>query len=176
MKIPPSIASLYRLYLRTLSASVLHHAAAKRQLLKMYRPMFQNLLSQNSTASESALTVPSSWHTTADKTLSFLSSSAIARGVPHQVTRNLASLGTRFHERNRQKYMKKAKHWIPPPEDAKFPPSLRNDDELSPKAKQQKAWDELDDHAWSDLGAVIKLAEGRDKIFLGRLQGNPRSL
>ena len=41
MVLPPSFTSLYRLFLRTASASVLHHRAATRNLRALWRPLFE---------------------------------------------------------------------------------------------------------------------------------------
>lgn len=41
-RLSPTFTSLYRLFLRTTSASVLHHTAAKRNLRRLWRPTFDN--------------------------------------------------------------------------------------------------------------------------------------
>ena len=39
-RLPPSFTSLYRLFLRTSSTSVLHQNAARKQLRQLFRPVF----------------------------------------------------------------------------------------------------------------------------------------
>lgn len=38
--LPPEFKSLYRLFLRTVSAAVLHHPQATRNLRRLWRPVF----------------------------------------------------------------------------------------------------------------------------------------
>jgi len=40
-KLPPSFTSLYRLFLRTSSAAVLHHEAATRYVRTLWKPTFR---------------------------------------------------------------------------------------------------------------------------------------
>lgn len=39
--LPPEFKSLYRLFLRTVSAAVLHHPQATRNLRRLWRPIFE---------------------------------------------------------------------------------------------------------------------------------------
>jgi hypothetical protein len=42
--LPSTFTSLYRTFLRTQSASVLHHKVAKRNLRKLWRPVFDDAI------------------------------------------------------------------------------------------------------------------------------------
>ena len=44
-KLPPTFTSLYRLFLRTTSAAVLHHPNSKRNLRRLWRPIFNTAAS-----------------------------------------------------------------------------------------------------------------------------------
>ena len=39
--LPPSLTSLYRIFLRTISASVLHQSRSTRTIRRLYRPEFE---------------------------------------------------------------------------------------------------------------------------------------
>jgi len=99
---------------------------------------------------------------TVDDTLSFLSVSAQSRGLPHQVTHNLAMIG-HLHgfwmKRQMQRYTKKwdpskatVKAVIPPPRNAK-----------------QKQQQRLNDQSLGCLEEVVRMAEGTSGITMGRL-------
>jgi hypothetical protein len=88
----------------------------------------------------------------ADRTLSLLCNAAISRGTPHNLVANLAQLSMRHYNRNR---LTEWKH-IPT-----LPPSPKNDKERCSA---------IDATAWDDLEAVVRLAERRDSVLLGRLR------
>ncbi|KAJ3864381.1 hypothetical protein EV359DRAFT_41129, partial [Lentinula novae-zelandiae] len=104
-----------------------------------------------------------------DRTLSLLHASATSRGLPHQLTRNLSQL---FHSEYERMSNRKYPVW-----NAQLPPRSHEyhipAPDTTPKAlnKEEKArqLQYLEDRAWNALGFAVSMAEGRDKLSLGRV-------
>ncbi|KAF9059774.1 hypothetical protein BDP27DRAFT_1238110 [Rhodocollybia butyracea] len=177
MPLPPSFTSLYRLFLRTSSTSVLHQSLATRNLRSLWRPVFADAAqvitrlknSQTSSDRETLENWLKNWEEQMDHTLSFLYVSASSRGLSHQLTRNLSQL---YHAESERLCKRKYPVW-----NAQLAPGAREYQipvlEASPKAaaKELKARQSqhLEDCAWHPLGLVVGMAEGRDKLCLGRI-------
>ncbi|KAJ8503352.1 hypothetical protein ONZ45_g10935 [Pleurotus djamor] len=163
---PSSFKSAYRLLLRACSASVLHHRGATRNLRKLYRPTFDEAVE---VIKEIQTNPPphrqqkleewlNHWNKTIDNTLLMLYNSSISRGIPHQVTRNLALLALGQRQRlTSQSY----KRWVPP--SRQQPPPKQS------KEKKRVQWESMDENAWSALSHTIKMAEGRQGLCLGKV-------
>ena len=101
-----------------------------------------------------------------DNTLKLLYNSATSRGLPDDLTKNLSFLmyGHRRWWKDRY-YSSSGSPWNPqrPPDPMAA---------LSPKAKSRDAkrnrWREMDDRSWNAIEDVVKMAEGRHQIFLGK--------
>jgi len=134
--------SLYRLFLRAASAAALHKPIPTSHIRQLYRAYFEDKFSLTSLR----------WNKHADRTLSLLCNAAISRGTPHNLVANLAQLSMRHYNRNR------LTEWthIPTP-----PPSPKNDKDFCSA---------IDATAWDDLETVVRLAEGRNRVLLGRLR------
>ena len=118
VQLPPEFKSLYRLFLRTASATVLHHPQATRNLRLLWRPAFDaaaRVTNQyNDPRTDTAQrTLQGKWlkgwdqrskfyaktyvlfnkiiHVV-DNTLAMLYNSSQSRGLSHNLTRNLAHL------------------------------------------------------------------------------------
>ncbi|KAH9485711.1 hypothetical protein JR316_0002624 [Psilocybe cubensis] len=122
-RLPPTFRSLYRLFLRTASATVLHHRQARRNLRQRWRPVFdagakvsRELQNAPTDASESWIKGREDWlrvwNKRMDNTLSFLYTASQSRGQPHKVTRNLAFMVGNERERLISKYARMHK-WDP---------------------------------------------------------------
>ncbi|KAJ3907711.1 hypothetical protein F5879DRAFT_795164 [Lentinula edodes] len=175
--LPPYFTSLYRLFLRTSSASVLHQSSAVRNIRSLWRPVFTdaarviNKLQTNPSDLEknSLQNRLKDWETQMDRTLSLLYASATSRGLPHQLTRNLSQLYHSEYERmsnrkypvwNAQLPPRSHEYHIPAPDT--IPKTLNKEE----KARQVQY---LEDRAWNALGLAVSMAEGRDKLSLGRV-------
>ncbi|KAJ3775331.1 hypothetical protein FB446DRAFT_638021 [Lentinula raphanica] len=175
--LPPSFTSLYRLFLRTSSASVLHQPRAVQNIRSLWRPIFADAASvikklQASLSEgerESLQNWLRIWETRMDRTLSLFYTSATSRGLPHQLTRNLSQLyfaeyarisSRRFPVWNAQLPSNAREYQIPVPETS-----------LKAIHKEEKARQAqyLEDRAWNTLSLAVKMAEGRDRLSLGRV-------
>jgi len=96
--------------------------------------------------------------TTVDNTLSLLYKSATSRGLAHQLTRNLHSLSHRRKAWLHSAYERSNPPWKPTGESMQLKPNKRQADRNEPG--------EL---AWNMVGEVIRMAEGRDRLMLGRV-------
>ncbi|KAJ1306205.1 hypothetical protein OPQ81_010914 [Rhizoctonia solani] len=151
----PSVRSLYRIFLRATSASVLHHSTATKFLRTRYRPVFEYYigLHQAQTTDGATAEVIREWDERIDNTLGFLQNSAVSRGLPHKITRNLSQLvHSRFLE---QKHTSHPKY--DPNRNATKPPPA------SPTAK-------LSDELHRMLEETTQLAEGTTGLVLGSTQ------
>uniref|UniRef100_A0A0W0F5P5 Fungal-type protein kinase domain-containing protein n=1 Tax=Moniliophthora roreri TaxID=221103 RepID=A0A0W0F5P5_MONRR len=108
-RLPSTFTSLYRLFLRTTSASVLHYSPATRNLRQLWRPVFvdvaQNIkkIQDDATAASSRREMQKyieEWESRMDNTLKFLYTSATSRGLSHRVIRNLSLLVLSEYQRN----------------------------------------------------------------------------
>ncbi|RDB24877.1 hypothetical protein Hypma_007432 [Hypsizygus marmoreus] len=171
-RLPASFTGLYRLFLRTCSASVLHHRVGTRNLRRLWRPTFDvaaNVTRQLENNSQNNLEQAQleewlhKWEQRIDGTLALLYNSSQSRGLPHKLTRNLGLLVTR--EQLRLNDPRPMRAWEPQIRTSPSPPKQRD----TRKEEKQKAREAFEASAWAPLSQVVKLAEGRDGISLGRL-------
>ncbi|EPQ55341.1 hypothetical protein GLOTRDRAFT_76713 [Gloeophyllum trabeum ATCC 11539] len=182
--LPPYFTSLYRLCLRATSAAVLHHHAATKSLRKILKPSFREAAKvlhgiHKGRLSDSSVEAKKKWleewNERADNTLSLLHNSAASRGLAHKLTRNLASLQSYHEQWAQRRYHKPGREWDPslPPHDPRYhdPTTAVNYglSKSSAKREQQKHQQGINDAAWGALGEVVRLSEGRDKMWLGRV-------
>ncbi|KAG7088474.1 hypothetical protein E1B28_012463 [Marasmius oreades] len=174
--LPPTFTSLYRLFLRTASASVLHHKLATRNLRQLWRPAFADAVHTLRKLEKAGIegNVPEcrelqewlgGWEKRMDSTLSLLYNSAASRGLPHQLTRNLSFIVLSEHQRLRRQ-ASQLPVWNP-----RLPYDSREYQVRKSTAKEnaKQRWKEFSDDAWKSLGEVVRMAEGRDNISLGRI-------
>ncbi|CEL56539.1 hypothetical protein RSOLAG1IB_07888 [Rhizoctonia solani AG-1 IB] len=155
LALSPAVRSLYRIFLRATSASVLHHSNATRCLRTRYRPVFEHYagLHQEQATNGAIGDVIREWDQRIDNTLGLLYNSAISHGLPHKITRNLSQLvHSRFLEQ---------KHTSHP----KYNPD-RNVTKLPPRSPTVELSDEL--HRM--LEETTQLAEGTTGLVLGPTQ------
>ena len=100
-----------------------------------------------------------------DNTLALLYNSSKSRGLAHQLTRNLSKLVQAEKKRVQVKEMQ-YRMW-----DAQSPPSAKNIEKKAKDAKKKKG--QADRFAMLD--EIIHMAEGRDRISLGRIQRDRRA-
>jgi len=109
-----------------------------------------------------------------DHTLSLLYVSATSRGLPHQLTRNLSQL---IHAERERLTFRQYPVW-----NARLAPNAREyqipESSLKALNKDEKARQarHLEERAMDALAFAIDMAEGRDKLCLGRVvvKGKPR--
>lgn len=189
MTLPPTFTTLYRLFLRTCSASVLHHPRATSNLRALWRPTFEDAVKvvkqlqefpdnskketnkklihwlqvwerRSQSMPQWILLFALTFIILVDNTLALMYTSAKSRGLPHQITRNLGLLVLREQRRLDNS---KWKAWKPqrPPDSSTYPPHKR-----PVKGGLQT---DLDSSAWAALEQVVKMAEGHNDIFLGKV-------
>ncbi|VDC02835.1 unnamed protein product [Peniophora sp. CBMAI 1063] len=173
-RLPPSLTSLYRLFLRAASASVLDQHTARKQLRRLWRPNFESAariirdLDRADTVPterarlEEALRV---WEQRADNTLALLMNSSGSRGLPHKLTRNLASLN--YHIRDTHT-PKAGPQWKSSPDyyvdlEAAFKNRLKQE-----RGQSKGASPEYNRQAWGALEEVVRMAEGSAGVLLGQ--------
>jgi hypothetical protein len=179
-RLPPSFTSLYRLFLRASSASVLHQNAARKQLRRLFRPVFDaaarvvgdlqsNQLSRSErTRREHFLNI---FQQRMDGTLSLLLNSAQYRGVPHRAIYNLNRLRKAHTVWIYGKYYSGSKN--------AWDPKAAVADNSKPRAPQRPRdidrieRNQVHEHCWDALGEIVKMAEGRHNLSLGRLHLKP---
>jgi hypothetical protein len=93
-----------------------------------------------------------------DNTLSLLYNSATSRGLAHKLTRNLHALSHRRKDWSHSAYERTGAPWRPTGEPMQ--PKLR---------KRQTDRNESGELAWNMVGEVVRMAEGRDQLMLGRV-------
>lgn len=151
----PAVRSLYRIFLRATSASVVHHSTGTRCLRTRFRPVFEQyarLHQTRPTTPEIAKQIRE-WDERIDNTLSFLQNSATTSGLPHKLTRNLSLLvNSRYLE---QKHTSHPKY--DPNRNVKKPAPVSPTTELSEQLHRM-------------LEETTTLAEGMGRIVLGSTQ------
>jgi len=100
----------------------------------------------------------SRWEKHMDNTLSLLYNSAVSRGLTHKLTQNLHALSHRRKTWLHSAYEKPSAPWKPTGEPMQLQPKKRQTD--------RKESGEL---AWNMVGEVVRMAEGRDQLMLGRV-------
>jgi hypothetical protein len=197
-QLPATFKSLFRLFLRTSSASVLHHSAAARSLRALWRPSFDEaahairqlqdgghdvakqdrlrawLHTWNQRSSACLFLVvptPSCVRLPVDNTLSLLYNSAKSRGLPHRLTRNLSILRLRNADWWEKRHFSPSQPWNPqlPPDSPKYQPQMVQRAKIKNQEEKQRRWRELDDNAWNALGQVVRLAEAKHELCLGTI-------
>ncbi|KAL4071346.1 hypothetical protein V8B97DRAFT_2023898 [Scleroderma yunnanense] len=184
--LPPPFKALYRLVLRASSASVLHKKTARRNLIKLWRPTFDSAVHVIRDLESSKLTpverfrceeLLGTWQKRMDDTLSFLLSSTQSRGVPHGVIRNLNILSNKHRSWVRTSYYGGVKRWSPhhPPSSREYDPmSLLPKDARAMKIRAKKReTKQVDELCWNALGEVVRMAEARHHLSLGRIRLKP---
>lgn len=192
--LPAELTSLYRIFLRATSAAVLNNGPGTRGLRRVYRPTFeaaaraiqcaQDLESTSEEAqtvklwldefdkrgkSQICLTISlTPKRSSANGTLELLHNAALSRGLPHRAILHLFHLSRSNH------------HWSS--ENQEYPiiawsPQLRRDDpkyrpgwNMTSNQRKRKAEVDIASKAWNGLGEVIRMAEGRDGILLGKVR------
>lgn len=181
--LPSDFRSLYRLFLRTNSAVVLHHSSSKTQVRRLWRPVFNWAASNiyklqtndiHSSERENIVQWLYTWHKRMDHTLSLLATAAVSRGLAHKITRNLKWLRQNHVSWVEEMYYAHKGSWKPqlPRRSEKYLPySLPTPgsraDQILRKNRKMRLFDEQCSNA---IGEVVKMAEGRHGIILGRLR------
>jgi len=176
-RLPASFTSLYRLFLRTASASVLHHRTARLNLITRWRPTFDVAAKltrelehspQDSTSTwrQERIDWLKIWNERVDHTLALLYSSCHSRGLPHQLVRNLAYL--RGSEKQRMWQIRARRNAWDPRNKALLNkiPTVKVKD-LNSLAKRRKEA-QFESNADGALSEVIRMAEGCANLTLGR--------
>jgi len=186
-QLPPTFSSLFRLFLRATSASVLHNSRSTRNLRRVWRPTFNaaakvvhrlqsvQLESGERERLQDWLKV---WDTRLDNTLTLLYSSSQSRGLPHELTQNLSFLLGHHLKWTQKHYYTSSGTWRPQldpssPEYLPWPMALPTQ-KMRDKAEKMKKHKRFDRSAWGALGEVVRMAEGRHGISLGRATFNER--
>ncbi|KAF8161739.1 hypothetical protein K438DRAFT_1619017 [Mycena galopus ATCC 62051] len=172
MPLPSDFTSLYRLFLRTSSASVLHQSKGAKALRRLWRPAFENAALVTNQLQNTSLSTARrnelelwlrTWHLRIDNTLAMLYTSCKTRGLSHRLTRNLSGLVQREQQRLNTA---KLPEWKPTlPADAPEYQSFH-------AAKQLAATKQREDEAavaWNALAEVVRMAEGRNELSLGKI-------
>ncbi|PPQ63746.1 hypothetical protein CVT24_004255 [Panaeolus cyanescens] len=174
-RLPATFRSLYRLFLRTSSASVLHHPVARVNLRQRWRPIFEQgarmtreVNQQPNTESadwlRSRLASLQEWNDRMDGTLRLLYSSCKSRGLPHQLTRNLSY----FVTSQRQliiRELQKAQAWQPHNTYPSTP--LPYTKKALAAMEKQDAQHRFRCNTDLAINEVLRLAEGYGKLSLG---------
>ncbi|PFH45601.1 hypothetical protein AMATHDRAFT_158607 [Amanita thiersii Skay4041] len=168
-QVSTNFRSLYRLFLRSVSASVLHHPQATRNLRRLWRPIFESgsrvmreldNFPAGSKEYEQRQQWLKLWNQRLDNTLAFLYNSSQSRGLSHKVTRNLAYLVLSEQQRIRAHLLNS---WNP-----QKPMALAEASRVKKKEKNRE-YREFIGKAWTGLSQVVKLAEAKDGITVGRI-------
>ncbi|TFK71082.1 hypothetical protein BDN72DRAFT_838185 [Pluteus cervinus] len=108
---------------------------------------------------------------TVDRTLGILYTSSQTRGHSHRLVRNLAYM--MLSERQRvleDHHRRRRRTWDgqQAADSEKYIPSVPSAKERR-KDAQQRRWDAHRGQAWNAIGEVVRMAEGRDGVLLGRI-------
>ncbi|KAJ7775141.1 hypothetical protein B0H16DRAFT_1303728 [Mycena metata] len=164
--------SLYRLFLRTASTSVLHQPKAATTLRKLWRPAFEDAAKVTIELQSNVSPVRrydlelwlQTWHRRIDNTLALLYTSSKSRGLAHQLTRNLAHLTRGEQERIDAQ---KRPEWKPklPVGSIEYKPFFVDPHRNKVQEEQAEA-----SHAWDALQEVVRMAEGKHELSLGKVR------
>ncbi|CAA7260445.1 unnamed protein product [Cyclocybe aegerita] len=157
------------------STAVLHHRGASKNLRRRWRPVFTAAakvireLQESPNAADAwrreRLDWLKVWNERVDNTLEFLYTAANSRGIPHQVTRNLAQ----FTARERGRFFQKV-HQLPrwkPNQTFPATPKPISSKEKAKLEKKQK-YEEFTKNADGALEEVIRMAEASANLTLAR--------
>ena len=190
-KLPPSFTSLYRLFLRTSSAAVLHHGAATRHVRTLWKPTFREAAVvvhklQSPTLGTSEKEQLEKWHSrwesssecqvgtlfrptmlifVVDRTLSLLITSAQSRGLANKLTRNLAFLHFEFHKYQVSTRYGPWQFWDPRKREYKPARQAR---------PSRTTAERFDGQSWGALEETARMAEEKSGLMLGRMEFRPR--
>jgi len=186
-KLPPSFTSLYRLFLRTSSAAVLHHGAATRYVRTLWKPTFREAAVvvhelQSPTLGTSEKEQLEKWNSrwesssecqvdplfrptklifVVDRTLSLLITSAQSRGLAHKLTQNLSYLHFEFQKYQWSTHYRATQFWDP--RQREYKPARQ------PRPSQTTA-ERFDGQSWGALEETARMAEGKSGLTLGRME------
>ncbi|KIM36735.1 hypothetical protein M413DRAFT_448876 [Hebeloma cylindrosporum] len=186
-ELPANFRSLYRLFLRTTSAAVLHHPGATKNLRLRWRPLFTETAKVTKEIEGSASdTSPElrdarlAWlkecHTRVDNTLRLLYTASLSRGIPHQLTRNLGYLTGNERKRVISTAFSTMKKWKPQ-ESYPLTPNPLTAKEIK-SATSKKNEEAFKRNASGAVAEVVRMAEAAGKLTLGSndVELNPRWL
>ncbi|KDR75513.1 hypothetical protein GALMADRAFT_68608 [Galerina marginata CBS 339.88] len=171
-RLPATFRSLYRLFLRTSSAAVLHQRQARKNLRERWRPIFdvgakvtQELQHKPADATHSWIRGREEWLRTwnirVDHTLELLYASSQARGLPHRLTRNLGFMVANEKQRLIAKVTRSTK-WDP-----LNPRTVLKAKEFKQIENRTKD-EQFHENANGALDEVIRMAEATGTLTLGR--------
>ncbi|KAG6382062.1 hypothetical protein JVT61DRAFT_700 [Boletus reticuloceps] len=180
-RLPPSFKSLYRLFLRASSASVLHHNAARKQHRRLFRPVFDaaakvvGKLQRNRLSRSERIGCEQFLNTfqqRMDGTLSLLLNSAQHRGIPHQAIYNMNRLQKAHAIWIHGKYYFGSKNaW-----DSKATVTGNSKPRVRSRDIDRMEKNRMHERCWDAFGEVVRMAEGRHTLSLGRLYLRPWTL
>ncbi|KAJ7033407.1 hypothetical protein C8F04DRAFT_957651 [Mycena alexandri] len=170
--LPSHFTSLYRLFLRTSSASVLHQRKASPTVRKLWRPAFEDAAKVTTELQSTSLSPVrrydlelwlQTWHRRIDNTLALLYTSSKSRGLAHQLTRNLAHLA---HSEQGRINAQRRPEWKPdlPVGSLEYKPFFVDHHRSQVQQEQAEA-----SHTWDALEEVVRMAEGRHELSLGKV-------
>lgn len=96
-----------------------------------------------------------------DNTLSLLSTSAQSRGLAHKLTRNLAFLSYGFRRYHLNICYRTSQPWNPQQQEYNPPREIR---------PSQKNAEKFDSQCWGALEETARMAEGKSRLSLGRIE------
>ncbi|KAJ7072891.1 hypothetical protein C8F01DRAFT_264879 [Mycena amicta] len=166
------LTSLYRLFLRTCSASVMQQKRSTQTLRKLWRPTFVDAARATTQLQSNSLSAAErneletwlrDWHLRIDNTLALLYTSSQSRGLAHSLTRNLSEIVYGEQRRiNRVRYPK----WQPGKDEATAEYTAHHVERLIRRRREEDK-PQIDALAWQGLDEVIQMAEGRSGLVLG---------
>jgi len=169
-KLSPSFTSLYRLFLRTSSASVLHHRTATRHIRALWKSTFREAAVIIHKLQSPTLGISEReqlerwrciWELGVDRTLSLLVTSAQSRGLAHRLTRNLSTLHFSFQEYQMRTRYGRRQAWNP--QQQVYHPARQ--------ARPSQIEAEIfDNQCWGALEETARMAEGKGGLTLGRME------
>ncbi|KAH8110458.1 hypothetical protein DFH11DRAFT_1514227 [Phellopilus nigrolimitatus] len=184
--LPPEFTSLYRLFLRGTSASVLHHGPATRGLRRLYRPSFE-AAAQSMKRIQAREIDPiekekiriwlGEFDERINNTLAFLHNSSLSRGLAHRLIYRLSFLQRSNYGWSMKRYLYPSGTWNPqlPPDSEVYKIRVqREGSREANKERKKMAQQNIDDSAWGALEEVVKMAEGRDGLVMGMLRFNKK--
>jgi len=181
--LPPSFRSLYRLALRSISASVRHQPSATRSLRTIWRPTFEAAASVSHRLQDPDTSLEeheklekwyAAWQSRMDNTLSLLCDSATSKGVAKKAIQNLSFLHRSHRTWVRERYYGQKNIWKPNLKSGEYHPPI-----LPPRDGRSRFYQNLeqkqnarvyDEDAWNPLSELVQMAEGRDGVSLGRVR------
>ncbi|KIM82415.1 hypothetical protein PILCRDRAFT_70613 [Piloderma croceum F 1598] len=179
-QLPPHFTSFYRLFLRATSAAVLHHSRSTRALRRVWRPTFHGAAevihrlqscSRESPKRKELESWLKLWNARMDSTLNLLYSSSQTRGLSHELTGNMAEIQHHYLKWAQRHFNGPWSIWKPQldPTDPAYSPMhiIEKSRQRGERKKQRQSV--FDRNAWGALGEVVRMAEGRDGVSLGRM-------